>query len=100
MLNNISEWNPQSDYTSFSNGDMYIMDHIAKWLIDHNYTPKTLSFKEYVLNIVAWIDYWNQFSSIDCKYILLNNESVARFFLIISVRVLKKMVDGESSLTN
>lgn len=79
MLENIQDWNPQQDYSDYPIGEMYNMDFVARWLIENKYEPKTLSLKDYVLNIMEWIEFWNNHTYRE-KWILVCNKGVVDDF--------------------
>lgn len=59
MLKDIREWNPQEDYSDYPVGLMYDMDFVTMYLKERGYEPNTLSMKDYVLNVMRWIKFWN-----------------------------------------
>ena len=83
MMKNIKEWNPQKDYSNYPIGEMYNMDFIAKWLIENRrYEPKTLSLKDYVLNIIEWIEFSNNKNHDTDSWIIIPNKGVVEQFFL------------------
>lgn len=78
MLKNIEEWNPQEDYSDYPVGLMYDMDFVTMYLKENGYEPHTLSMKEYVLNVMRWIKFWN--SNCYNKILVCREGDIEKFF--------------------